>query len=263
MIVVADNLNTRNKAYMEALGRRDRRALAEMAGELLRAGADMINIQCSLDGADDEENLPWAVEAVREASSTLSLDSRSTDALEKAVRLLKRPPLINFLSLTEPDNREGLLSLVADSGASLVLRAAKAVTPASLEAKLQIIEELLEMANAMDIPNERLFADPSVVHIGKGVDQRHLVNSCDFIKALKEMVEPPINTIAWISNVSTGLPARLKGTVEGSFLSYLAGAGLDAAMLNVLEPEMKRTVYLIKSFRDEMVFSPADMTGGS
>lgn len=263
MIVIADNLNTRNRAYMDALGKRDRKAIARMAGALADAGADIINLQCSLDGSADEEALPWVAVAASETARRLSLDSRNTNALESAVRLLKRPPLINFLSLTEPDNREGLLSLVADSGASLVLRAAKAVTPASLEAKLQIIEELLEMANAMDIPNERLFADPSVVHIGKGVDQRHLVNSCDFIKALKEMVEPPINTIAWISNVSTGLPARLKGPVEGSFLSYLAGAGLDAAMLNVLEPEMKRTVYLIKSFRDEMVFSPADMTGGS
>lgn len=259
MIVIADNLNTRNADYMEALRKRDARALSELAARL--AGADVLNVQCSLDGDEDEESLPWAVKVVGQGGNAVSLDSRNVAALRKSLSLLKSPPLINYLSYAEPEDREELLGLVADSGASLVLRASKAAPPLTLEAKLQIIEELLEEANAADIPNERLFADPSVVHIGKGVDQKHLVNSCEFIKALKEMVEPPINTVSWISNVSTGLPHALKGAVEAAFLSYLAGAGLDAAMVNVLDPQVRKAIYLIKAFRDETVFSPADLSG--
>jgi cobalamin-dependent methionine synthase I len=76
---------------------------------------------------------------------------------------------------------------------------------------------------------------------------------------MKELVEPPLNTIAWISNISTGLPKTLRKPLEAAFLSYLAGAGLDAAMVDILDEHIRKTIYLIKSFRDEIVFSQADI----
>lgn len=261
MIVIADNLNTRNRNYMDALRRQDAGAIAEMAEGLAEAGADIINVQCSLDGAGDEEKVPFAARAVLEAVGLeLSIDTRNIEALKKTLGFMKEPPLVNYLSMSEPEDREGLLSLVSSSGSSLVIRASKGVVPLSLEAKLQILEELIEEANSADIPNERLFADPSLVHIGRGMGQSHLVSSHECIAALIEMVDPPINTIAWISNVSAGMERHLRKTVECAFLLYLAGAGLDAAMLDVLDPEIEKTVYLIRAFRDEIVFTPADIS---
>jgi len=136
----------------------------------------------------------------------------------------------------------------------------KGTVPTTLEAKLLILEDLIERANAADIPNERLFADPSVVHMGKGMGQEHLLNTHECIRALVEMVDPPINTIAWISNISTGLPKKVKSRVNSAFLFYLAGAGLDAAMVDITDDDVMKTVYLIRSFRDEVVFSPADIS---
>ncbi len=261
MIVIAENLNVRNKAYMEAVGRKDVKAISQQATELADAGAEVINIQCSLDGAGDAEILPVAAGAVEKATGLLiSLDSRNLEALKKSIPLCDKPPLINYVSATEPSDRKGLLSLIGETKAYLVIRASRGVVPTSVEAKLQIIEELLEEANAADIPNERLFADPSIVHIGRGMGQDHLVNCHECILALKEMVEPEINTVAWISNVSAGMPRALQKTVNAIFLSYLAGAGLDAAMIDVLDPEMKKAVYMVKSFRDEVIFSPADIS---
>ncbi|TAL25083.1 MAG: hypothetical protein EPN94_06025 [Nitrospirae bacterium] len=261
MIVIAENLNTRNKKFMEALKKKDAKAISMLSKELADAGAEMINVQCSLDGSGDAEALPMAIGAiVKTTGLAISLDSRNIDALKKAIPLCSKPPLINFISATEPAERRELLSLAADKKAFLIIRASKGIVPTSLESKLQILEELLEEANAADIPNQRLFADPSIVHIGKGMGQTHLVNSHECIRALKEMVEPEINTIAWISNVSTGMPKALRPGVNSIFLSYLSGAGLDAAMVDVLDPGIRKTIYMIKSFRDEVVFSPADLT---
>jgi len=221
----------------------------------------MMNIQCSLDGSGDEEVLPWVVGVVTETTERdICLDSRNPQALKKSIPVCKRPPLINYISQTEPENQNELLQLVADSGASLVIRASRATPPTSLEAKLQIIEELLEKANASDIPNERLFADPSLVHIGRGVGQKHLANSTECLKFLKDLVEPPIQTIAWISNVSAGMPLAIRKKVEAAFFLYFSGAGLDAAMVDVLDEDLRKAVYLVKSFRDEIVFSPADIS---
>jgi cobalamin-dependent methionine synthase I len=259
MLVIAENLNTRNKAYMEAVTKRDKNTIKTLAKELAEKGADMINVQCSLDGVNDEDNLPLVAEIVQEATDlTLCLDSRNIEALKKTITICKRPPLINYLSADEK-NADEMLSLVNRFKAYLIIRALKGTVPTSLEAKLLIIEDLIEKANAADIPNERLFADPSVVHIGGGSGQEHLLSTHDCIAALNEMVDPPINTIAWISNISTGIPKKLKPHLNAGFLSYLAGAGLDAALVDVTDKEVMKTVYLIKAFRDEIVFSPADL----
>jgi len=258
MIVIADNLNMRNKIYMEALKGRKRDALSELVRKI--AHADMINVQCSLDGAGDEQTLPWAVGIVSEtAEKDICLDSRNMPAIRNAIPLCKKPPLINYVSATEPEEKEELLQIVADTGSSLVIRATRATPPSSLEAKLQIIEDLLEMANYVVIPNERIFADPSLVHIGRGVGQKHIANSTECVRLLKDLVEPPINTIAWISNVSVGMPVALRKRVEAAFLCYFAGAGLDAAMVDVLDEHLKKSIYLIKAFKDEIIFSPADI----
>jgi cobalamin-dependent methionine synthase I len=260
MIAIADNLNTRNRTYIDALVRRDEKVLLGLVEEIQGSGADMINIQCSLDGNGDEDTLPWVAGIIsHDAGVPLSLDSRNISALRKAIPLCEKPPLINFVSRTEPDDHGALFSLIEGSGASLVLRASTGTIPSSLEAKLQIIEELLEKANGADIPNERLFADPSIVHIGRGMGQGHLVNSHECVRVLKELVEPPVNTIAWVSNISTGMPKAVRKHLEAAFLMYLAGAGLDAAMVDVLDQQIRKALYLIKSFRDEIVFSQSDI----
>lgn len=260
MIVIAENLSTRNKTYINALKKKDKKTLKELLKKLDNAGADIINLQCSLDGVDDENTLPWITEVLcQNVDCGISFDSRNVKAIKKAMRICKRPSMINFLSDNEPDDQEALLSLVSNSDASLVIRASKGTIPTSLEGKLQIIEDLLEMANEADIPNERLFADPSLVHIGSGMGQRHLLNSYECVKVIKDLVQPPLNTIAWIANVSSGLPKTVRKPLEATFLSYMAGAGLDAAMVDVLDKNIRRSLYLIKAFRDEIIFTKAEM----
>lgn len=231
-----------------------------LAQELEAKGADTINIQCTADGVGDEEMLPFVADVVQEATALpLCLDSRNTAALEKALRFCKEPPIINYLSPDEPD-AEKMLALVRKYDADLIIRAIRGTVPATIESKLLILEELIEKANDAGVPNERLYADPSVVHIGRGMGQDHLLNTHACIAALNEMVDPPISTIAWISNVSAGLPAHLRSRMNASFLCYLAGAGLDCAHLDVTDREVMNMVYLIRSFRDEIVFSSYDIS---
>jgi 5-methyltetrahydrofolate corrinoid/iron sulfur protein methyltransferase len=259
MLVMADNLSVRNKAYMEAVKKKDKKGIGAMAKELAAKGAELINVQVSLDGIGDEDALPMATEAVQQATDLpLCLDSRNVKALRNAVPLCSEPPIINYLSADEK-NPEEFFALVRETKSNLIIRALKGTVPTTLEAKLMIIEDLIEKANAADIPNERIFADPSVVHISKGMGQEHLLNAHECIVVLNELVDPPINTAVWISNVTTGLPKSLKPTVASAYLCYLAGAGLHAAIVNVMDPEIMKAVYLIKSFRDEIIFSPADL----
>lgn len=259
MLVIAEDLGVRNRAYMEAVKKKDVQMLRTMAKELAARGADMINVQVSRDGNGDEDALPLAAEAAQAGGGLpLCLDSRNVKALGKCVPLCQEPPIINYLSADEKAPEE-LLALVRETKSSLILRALKGVVPATLEAKLMILEDLIEKANAADVPNERLFADPSVVHISKGNGQEHLLNAHESILMLNDMVDPPINTTIWLSNVTAGLPKNLKAVVASAYLSYLAGAGLSAAFVSVHDPELMKTVYLIKAFREEITFAAGDL----
>ncbi len=258
MLVIAENLNTRNRNYMTALKARDKKALEGIVNKIAERGPDYINVQCSLDGSGDEENLAFVTEIVVKAGLKVCLDSRNTEALRKSITVLKEPPIINYLSADEK-NADEILEIVKRSEASLVLRALKGTVPRTLEAKLMILEDLIEKANLADIPNGRLFADPSVVHIGGGSGQEHIVNVRDCLVVLNEMVEPPVNTVVWVSNISTGVQKEIKSRLNAAFLYYMAGAGLDAAFVDVMDDEIARAIYLIRTFRDEEVFSPAQV----
>jgi len=261
MLVIADNLGVRNKIYMQAVRGNDRKVIESLATDLADKGADIINVQCSIDGSGDEQALPFVAEIVQKASGLpLCLDSRNTDALKKTLTLCNEPPIINYLSADEK-NADEMLVLVRDSKANLIIRALKGTVPATYEAKLLILEELIERANAADIPNERLFADPSLIHLAEGMGQENLLNSHECIIALNELVDPPINTIVWLSNISSGLESPLRPHINSALLSYLAGAGLDAALLDVTQTETMKTVYMVRAFRDEVIFSPADLMG--
>lgn len=260
MLVIAENLNTRNASYMKAVKEKDRGGIIKMAEMLLEAGAEIIDVQCSTDGSGDEETLPFVVDTVQEAMDcSLSLDSRNVEALKRTVPVCRLVPLINYVSADDNEQTYQIMELASEFKTNLVLRALRGTIPNSLEAKMQILYDLIESANAKDIPNERLFADPSIVHLGRGMGQSHIVNSHNCITVLNEIVDPPLKTVAWISNISAGIPKRLKTKINAVFLTYLCGAGLDAAMIDVMDPEMMKVVYLIKSFRDEIIFSPADM----
>lgn len=259
MLVIAENLNTRNKAYMQAVRSLDRKTIEAMAKDLADKGADLINVQCSSDCVGDEKTLPAVAEMVQKASGLpLCLDTRNAAALKKTIELCIEPPIVNYLSGDEK-NADEILAIVRDTKANLIIRALKGTVPQTYEAKLLILEDLIEKANAADIPNERLFADPSLTHIAGGMGQENLLNAHECIIALNELVDPPINTIIWLSNISSGLKSQLKPHVNSALLSYLAGAGLDAALLDVTQDETMKTVYMVQAFRDEVVFSPADL----
>jgi len=45
MIAIADNLNTRNMPYMDAVSKKTKKAAVELVTPLTAAGADMSNVQ--------------------------------------------------------------------------------------------------------------------------------------------------------------------------------------------------------------------------
>ena len=259
MLIIAENLNVRNERFMNALKDFSSETIQELAGELIDAGADALNIQVSTDGSGDGTALPKVVQAIQEAYTIqLVLDSRNTEALAKTIPLCKIPPVINYLA-AGAENVDAIISLCHHHGCKLILRALRdEIIPTSLDDRLQAIEMLIEKANAAGITNEYLLADPSVVHMGQGMGQEYVRIYREFVSALAELTDPPVGTIAWISNISTGLSRDVRSTINATFLAYLTGAGMKAALVDVLDTKMADTLYLLRVFNNELVFSASE-----
>jgi len=260
MQLIANNLSFKNKEFMRAVMSGDMAAVAAMALELKEAGADIININLSLDGEGDERYMPAVVEAVQLARLPISVDSRNPAAHLAALGVANVPVTINYVSGEESQKAEmdEILKVASDAHADLVLYAIKKGTPADADERLAIISDLIERANRAGVPNAHLIVDPVILHIGGGIGQDQAVAVQDTLYGLREMVEPSIRTTCWLSNVSAGAPSELRFAINDTFLSMLAGLGLWSAYVDVLNRETMRTVRLIRALKNEAVYSLAD-----
>ena len=260
MLVIANNLSFRNREFVKAAKEGDRLAMSTMAEVLKRVGADIINVNLSLDGEDDERYMAGAVGAVQKAGLPISIDSRNPRALMDGAAASAVPVIMNYVSAEPRMSKvmDEVLKAAVDKGADVVLYALREGTPKDADERLAIISELVERANAAGIPNGRLVVDPVILHLGGGIGQRHAVAVQETLYGLRELVEPPIRTTCWLSNVSAGAPRELRAIINDTFLPMLAGLGLWSAYLDAMDKETMRTVRLIRALKDEALYSLSD-----
>lgn len=261
MLVIANNLSFMNRDFMKAAKEGDGIAMSSMAEVLKKAGAEALDVNLSMDGDGDEKYMAAAVESVQKAGLPVFIDSRNPDAMSAALDVAKVPVALNYIS-AEPKRsarmRE-IAKLAAAHSADLVLYAMKRGTPADADERLAVISELMDMAGDAGVPNERLIIDPVILHLGGDVaGQRHAVAVRQTLQGLMELVDPPVRTTCWISNVSAGAPRELRPVINDTFLAMLAGLGLSSAFLDVFDRQTMRTVRLVRALNNEALYSPSD-----
>ena len=114
---------------------------------------------------------------------------------------------------------------------------------------------LVGAAENAGIPHNRIMVDPCLIHVTGDAGQRHLVEVRKFLQLLPDEFEPAVRSTCWLSNASTGAPARLRTAIEITLLPLLAGLGLSSVFVDVLKPEIARTLRLIKVFDNELVYA--------
>ena len=177
MKVISQNLGFKNKDFLKAARNGDKATMSVMAEVMKKAGADILNISFSLDGDGDEKYMEQAVVAAQRAGLPLSIDSRNPKAQLAAVKAAEVPVIINYVCAEESRRKEmdEIIGIAADNKTDLVLYALRKGTPADADERLEIIQSLIEKANAAGIPSERLIVDPVILHIGGGIGQEHAV----------------------------------------------------------------------------------------
>ncbi len=207
-------------------------ALAQVA-----AGARMLDVNAGIPLADEPAILAEAIRVVQSVVEVpLSLDSSIVKALEAGLAAYRGKPLVNSVT-AEEERLEAVLPLIARHKAA-VIGIANDETGISEDAnvRFQIAKKIVLRAESYGIPREDVLIDPLAMPIGA---VRYAgATLFTLVRRLRE--ELGVNACCGASNISFGLPDR--PALNAAFLAMAIASGMNCAITNALEPEMKKSI---------------------
>lgn len=222
-IVIGERINPTGKRKLaEALKRGDLERVRREAEEQVQAGADIIDVNVSAFGVDDEALLPQAVRAVMETVEVpLCLDSPNPKALEAALKIYQGKPLVNSVT-GEEHSLQNVLPLVREYKAAVIgLVQDDEGIPRDVEKRVAIAARIVERSEAAGIPREDIVIDALTLAVG--ADQNTGVVLLEAVRQIRDRLG--VNMVLGISNFSFGLPDR--DLVNNTFLGLAIEAGVS------------------------------------
>jgi 5-methyltetrahydrofolate--homocysteine methyltransferase len=239
MLIIAERINATRRRIGAAFAARDAVFLQDEARRQARAGADYIDLNAALSPKEEQKLMVWAVEAIRAtAGKHLCIDTANPKAARAALKLLPQgSAFLNSISGEKARLREMLPLAVEFETKVVALAMDDSGMPESCAARWQAIEKILAAVDKARLPRERVFVDPLVRPIATNPDQA--AQCLEMIRELRAK-GGGVQTVIGLSNISFGLPERRH--LNRTFLTLAIAAGLSAAILDPLEPDLRATV---------------------
>jgi cobalamin-dependent methionine synthase I len=238
MKIIGEKINGTRKRVAQAIAERDADFIRDLAQKQAEAGAAWLDVNAGTHPAQEPDDLVWLIENIQAAVDTpLCLDSANPEALKVAIQAVNKTPMINSIS-GEPDRLERVLPLAAEHGCRVIALAMDGKKiPAISADRVDIIHKVMTATRAAGVPDEHIYVDPLAMTIGTKND-----SAVTFIETMKAVHEayPEVHFTAGLSNISFGLPAR--SFVNRTFLTLAMAAGLDSAILDPLDKEMRAAI---------------------
>ncbi|MBE0426406.1 MAG: dihydropteroate synthase [Nitrospirae bacterium] len=236
MLIIGEKLSIMSKRVREAMTKKDKGPIQDIAVSQWNDGAGMIdaNIGPAEDGGEDL--MEWMVTTIQEAVQLpVCLDTTNYSAIEAGLKIHNNrwgKPLINSTS-NDPD-RFSMLELASKYNARIIgLTVGKGGLPADAEERAGIAAEIMARASEYGVQLDDLYLDPLVLQISTSQD--HAIKVIQAIKMFQELNDPPMKTVVGLSNVSNGCPKLLRPVINNHFLSLLMYEGLTAAIADPVE----------------------------
>lgn len=228
MIIIGEKINSSRTQIAEAIASGNRGYIQNEAKAQSDAGADYIDVNAAAFMEKEAEFLKWIIEAVQEVTELpLCIDSPDPKVIGKVITLVKKPPMINSITL-EPSRLDGILPLVLDYKATVIglCQTGNQMGRTAAE-KVEIAGRLIEKVTSSGIGIEALYIDPLVFPVGADSN-----SACATLDAIEEIMKQfqGVHTVCGLTNVSHGLPNRK--LVNRTFLAEAVARGLDAAILD-------------------------------
>ncbi len=240
--VIGERINTTGKPrFQQALRERDMDAIVRLALEQQDAGAEILDVNVGLPGADEPALMRETVLALQAAADLpLQIDSSDPAAIEAGLRAYNGKAIVNSVN-GRTESLAQILPLCKKYGAAVVgLCMDEKGIPGDWRGRVDIARRILDAALACGISRQDVLIDCLTLTVSAQQEQ-----AAETLRALRCIHEElGLRTVLGVSNVSFGLPAR--ETVTASFLSQALGAGLDLPIIN---PGQRTVMDAVAAFR--------------
>ncbi|MBU1276359.1 MAG: dihydropteroate synthase [Proteobacteria bacterium] len=222
VVMIGERINpTGRKKLAAALEKGDMSLLQEEARKQVAAGAQVLDVNVGVSGADEKALMLEALQAVSEVVDVpLCIDSAKPEVLAAGLAFYKGKALVNSVNGEEAKLKE-VLPLVAQYKAAVVaLTMDDNGIPNDVATRLAIADKLMEEAARYGIPAEDVIIDPLAMSVAAD-DQAGLAALTAISEIHKRL---GVNQTIGASNVSFGLPDRK--AINSTFLAMAVMAGL-------------------------------------
>lgn len=237
MKLIADNLRITKQDIHKAFLNRDPGPIQDLVRQCVKKGAFAIDVNTGPLGRSPEAGMAFFIEAVESVTDRpLLIDTSNPAAMRAGLKMARNRVIINGFSL-EPLKLETILPLAKAYDADIVgfLLYSDSRVPKDETQRYEIALELFDRAEKAGVSKERMIIDPVVPPLvwEDGIVQARAV--LNVIRMLPDLLGFKVQTIAGVSNLTSGAADRgNKNLVEQSYVAMLAGAGLDYALMDIL-----------------------------
>ena len=237
-LLVGERINpTGRKLFQEEIRNGKTQIIRTEAASQTKNGADLLDVNISVPDIHESDVMCSTVKLVQSTSELpLSIDSPSVHAIESGLKTICGRGLLNSVN-GKNESLAKILPLAKKYGAGVIaLTLDEYGLPKNLEHRLRIAERIVQAAQVVGIAKENIFLDNLVMTAGVG-----LHGCLDILKAISIVKQRfGVKTILGISNVSHGMPNRSK--LNALYLRLALSYGLDAAIVDVTDPEIKKAL---------------------
>jgi 5-methyltetrahydrofolate corrinoid/iron sulfur protein methyltransferase len=256
MIPIGERINGSFADVRAAILAKDKRHVQDLALMQQKAGAAYLDCHVGAAVVDEAGAMRWLVEAVQEATDTpLSIDSRKLEVIKAGLQAVRNPNGSVINSCTGDEAQLDIyIPLALENNASLVARTlTRDGVPRNADERVSIAATIVTKAMEYGLPAERLFVDPVLMPVNLyGVQEqpRYALSALHQIRAL---AHPDIHMICGLSNISQG--TRERPLMNRTFLAMAVEAGLDAAIVDVLDAELMDAWITAEVLMNRQVYS--------
>ncbi|MBQ2461766.1 MAG: homocysteine S-methyltransferase family protein, partial [Clostridia bacterium] len=221
--VIGERINpTGKKRFQQALREHDMNYVMKCAIEQTEAGADILDINTGLPGADEVSLMRDVVRAVQSVTDLpLQIDSSTPAALEAGLRAANGRVIVNSVNAEEEKCRQ-ILPLVKKYGACVIgLALKKSGMPQNARERIENVEAILRMTDEYGIPRSDVIIDCLALTVSAQQEQAmETLHAAEYVSR-----NFGVHCTLGVSNISFGLPQRKYATV--SFLTQAMYCGVD------------------------------------
>ncbi|MFZ5822220.1 MAG: dihydropteroate synthase [Chloroflexota bacterium] len=237
-VMIGERINpTRRKKLAATMAEGDFSMVQEDAHAQVAAGAQVLDVNAGIPGADEPALLRGAAQAVMEAvDAPLCFDSANPNALAAALEVYPGKALINSTT-AEEKMMDTVFPLAKQYGAVVIgVITDDAGVPASPADRLRVAAKLIKRAGDYGVPAENVIIDPLALTVSADHNQARI--TLDSIALIQK--ELGVNMNLGASNVSFGLPDRK--IVNVAYLALAISRGLTTAITDPTVPEIQTTL---------------------